>query len=100
MIPAVLAHLAPQDAHRPFPLRTDDPAEQWILGLFVAWRDLQDDGGGSISGADLVGHLDEMFTAIGLDDDTSLLELAAQCLPPREPRCQHSHDHDTAVEQQ
>lgn len=78
MIPAVLARLAPPAAHRPFPLRADDPAQRWILGLFVAWRDLQDDGGGSISGADLVGHLDEMFTAIGLNDDSSLLYLAEQ----------------------
>lgn len=98
MIPAVLARLAPPAAHRPFALRADGPAERWILGLFVAWRDLQADGGGSISGADLVGHLDEMFTAIGLDDATSLLGLAAQC--PHQPRCRHSHDHDTAVEQQ
>ncbi|GAA1838701.1 hypothetical protein GCM10009772_15500 [Pseudonocardia alni subsp. carboxydivorans] len=44
----------------------------------MAWRDLQDVGGGSISGADLVGHLDEMFTAIGLNDDSSLLYLAEQ----------------------
>lgn len=81
---ATLLALSNPTEHTPLQLRTGSPADQWILGLFTAWTQLEE-ADGNINGGDLVDHLSQAFTAIGLTEQLGLDELAARVDPGPRP---------------
>lgn len=70
--------------HTPLALQADSPADRWILGLFAAWIQLEE-ADGNINGGDLVDHLSQAFTAIGLTEQLGLDELADRVDPGPRP---------------